>query len=71
MSLYLIKAACPSCEIVATLLEETEHPIQVMQNVPITTRWCPECGSFVDVDEWDVHEETAVERVDDYARSRQ
>lgn len=64
MTLYLIRAACPFCGQVADLVERTPDAVNLMQDVPIDTRWCPECGEQVRMGEWDVHEETEIERVE-------
>lgn len=63
MTLYLIRAACPSCGNVVNLVEEPEIAVPVMQDVAIETRWCPECGDNVGIGGWDVHEESEIERV--------
>lgn len=60
MTLYLIRARCPRCGEVARLVEETPESIGLMQDVPIDTRWCPECGEQVRMGEWDRHEEAAI-----------
>jgi endogenous inhibitor of DNA gyrase (YacG/DUF329 family) len=63
VTLYLIRAQCPGCGEVADLVEAVPDSLGVMQDVPIDTRWCPECGEQVRMGEWDVHEEAEVERV--------
>lgn len=62
MTLYLIRAACPNCGEVVNLAEDTDGPVGLMQDVPITARCCRACGGAVH--EWDVHEELEIERVD-------
>lgn len=69
-TLYLIRARCPCCGAVANLVERTETPVLLDQDVAITTRWCPECGDHVGVGEWDRHEETEIERVAPTPESR-
>ena len=61
MTLYWIRAACPNCGEVANLVEERDRPVPLMQDVEITSRCCPLCGGLVH--EWDVHEESEIERV--------
>lgn len=63
MTLYLIRAGCPRCGEIVQLVEETPEALGVMQDVPINTRWCPECGDQVRMGEWDRNEETEIERV--------
>lgn len=64
MTLYLVRAACPSCGGVASLVEETGSPVPLMHDVPVETRWCPECGEPVGVGGWDVREDAEIERVE-------
>lgn len=61
MTLYLIRAGCPNCGEVVNLAEETDAPVNLMQDVPISARCCPLCGGLVH--EWDVHEDSEIERV--------
>ena len=64
---YLIHAACPSCGEVARLVEKRPEPVNLMQDVTITTDYCPYCGHHVGTDienpEWDVHEDHEIEAV--------
>lgn len=66
MTLYLIVACCPHCDEVVNHVEETECPVGLMQEVPITARYCPMCGFEIvgaPADEWDVCEDAEIERV--------
>jgi len=63
MTRYLINAACPHCGEVAELVEETDSPVALDREIPITTRWCPECGDQVELGGWDLHEEHEIARV--------
>lgn len=63
MARYLINAACPHCGEVAEIVEETDSPVALDREIPITTRWCPECGDQVGIGQWDVHEEHEIARV--------
>lgn len=64
--LYLLIAACSYCGNVAKLVEERETSVPMMQSVEIvSTHYCPECGEFLDVDQWDVQEEAYVKRTQD------
>lgn len=61
MTLYLIVAKCPNCGDDVQLVEETDAPVGMMQDVPISASCCPNCGGLVN--EWDVREESEIQRV--------
>jgi len=61
MTLYLIVAECPNCGEKVRHAEETESPVPLMQDVPISASCCSHCGGLVH--EWDVHEDHEIERV--------
>lgn len=61
MTLYLIVASCPNCGDPARLVEETDTPVGMMHDVPLSASCCPNCGGLVD--EWDVQKEAEIERV--------
>jgi endogenous inhibitor of DNA gyrase (YacG/DUF329 family) len=63
MTEYILSAACPHCGEIADLVEETESPVALDREIPITTRWCPECGDQVGIGQWDLHEEHEIARV--------
>lgn len=59
--LYLLEVECPWCEDVVGLVETRASPTPLMQDVVPSARYCPTCGQ--EVHDWDVREETRVERV--------
>lgn len=63
MTEYILSAACPHCGEIADHVEETESPVALDREIPITTRWCPECGDQVGIGQWDLHEEHEIARV--------
>jgi len=65
MTLYMILAGCPACGQEVLHTEETDGPVDLMQDVPITARYCPLCGFDVGTssEEWDVREDYEIERV--------
>jgi len=64
-ALYLIQATCPRCGDLAALVEETPDAVNLDHDVPIDTRWCPECGEHVRMGEWDVHAESRIVTVEE------
>lgn len=63
--LYLIRAACPDCREVTGFVEARNSPVPLMQDVEVDAKFCPNCGYPVQTGstEWDVHEESEIERV--------
>lgn len=56
--LYLIKAQCPACTAIVRHVEARSEPVNLMQDVTITTSYCPKCG--MEIGEWDLHEESEI-----------
>lgn len=65
MTLYLVVVGCPNCDETVRFVEESDDPIDLMQDVPLSVNRCPYCAAFVpeETGEWDVQEESEVERV--------
>ncbi len=64
MTLYLLLAGCSVCGEEVLHAEETDGPVNLMQEISITARYCPICGSDIDrIGEWDVREDFEIERV--------
>ncbi len=64
MTLYVLLTGCPACGDEVLHAEETDGPVDLMQDVSITARYCPVCGFDVTkTDGWDWREEYEVERV--------
>jgi hypothetical protein len=62
---HLIRAQCPNCQEVTGFVEERVNPVALDTDVHLSAEFCPNCSFFVAGEaEWDIHEETIVERVD-------
>jgi len=44
MTLYQILAQCPLCGAAVLHAEETDGPVDLMQDVPISANYCSRCG---------------------------
>ena len=66
LTMYLIRAKCPHCDEITGFVEDRANPVSLMTDVHLTAEHCPECGIHLWTEgyEWDIHEETEIERVE-------
>lgn len=63
--IYLVTTECPACSNEFGQAERFDEPVGLMQNVPLSAKFCPHCGVSIEAldAEWDLIEEHEVARV--------